>query len=133
MVDAKTLSGWTPHALAILRIVVGLIFMEHGTQKLLGFPPGERAFVEIMTLSWWAGLLELVLGALIALGLFTRAAAFIASGEMAVAYWLAHAPRDFFPVNNAGDAAILYCFVFLFLVFAGPGKWSLDGLRGAET
>jgi putative oxidoreductase len=132
MADAKTLSSWTPYALGILRIVAGLIFLEHGTQKLLGFPPGERAFVEIMTLSWWAGLLELVLGALITVGLFTRAAAFIASGEMAVAYWLAHAPRDFFPVNNDGDAAILYCFVFLFLVFAGPGKWSLDGLRGAE-
>jgi putative oxidoreductase len=107
--------------------------LEHGTQKLLGFPAGERAFVDVFTLSWWAGLLELVLGALITVGLFTRLAAFIASGEMAVAYWLAHAPQNFFPVNNGGDAAILYCFVFLFLVFAGPGKWSLDGLRSAET
>ena len=133
MFDPKTLSNWTPYALAILRIVVGLLFLEHGTQKLLGFPPGERAFVEVMTMSWWAGLLELVLGALITLGLFTRVAAFIASGEMAFAYWIAHAPRDVFPVNNAGDAAILYCFVFLFLVFAGPGKWSLDAWRGAES
>jgi len=133
MFDPKHLSNWTPHALAILRIVVGLIFLEHGTQKLLGFPPGERAFVEAMTMSWWAGLLELVLGALITVGLFTRVAAFIASGEMAFAYWIAHAPRDVFPVNNGGDAAILYCFVFLFLVFAGPGKWSLDAWRGAES
>ncbi|MGD9501891.1 MAG: DoxX family protein [Methyloceanibacter sp.] len=133
MIDARSLSRWSPYALAILRIVAGLIFIEHGTQKLLGFPEGERAFVAAFTLGWWAGLLELVLGALIALGLFTRLAAFVASGEMAFAYWLAHAPQNFFPVNNGGDAAILYCFVFLFLVFAGPGKWSLDGLRGTET
>jgi putative oxidoreductase len=132
MIDSKSLSSWTPYALAILRIVAGLIFLEHGTQKLLGFPAGERAFVEAFTLSWWAGLFELVLGTLITLGLFTRVAAFLASGEMAVAYWLAHAPHNFFPVNNAGDASILYCFVFLFLVFAGPGKWSIDGWRGAE-
>jgi putative oxidoreductase len=132
MIDSKSLSSWTPYALAILRIVAGLIFLEHGTQKLLGFPAGERAFVDAFTLSWWAGLFELVLGTLITLGLFTRIAAFFASGEMAVAYWLAHAPQNFFPVNNAGDASILYCFVFLFLVFAGPGKWSIDGWRGAE-
>lgn len=132
MIDAKSLSEWTPYALGILRIVAGLIFLEHGSQKLLGFPDGERAFVDAFTLSWWAGLLELILGALIVVGLFTRLAAFVASGEMAFAYWLAHAPQNFFPVNNAGDAAILYCFVFLFLVFAGPGKWSLNGLRSAE-
>lgn len=132
MIDPKTLSNWTPHALGVLRIVAGLIFLEHGTQKLLGFPAGERAFVEWWTLSWSAGVLELVLGALIVIGLFTRLAAFIASGEMAFAYWIAHAPQNFFPVNNGGDAAILYCFLFLFLVFAGPGKWSLDGWRGAE-
>jgi putative oxidoreductase len=132
MIDSKSLSSWTPYALAILRIVAGLIFLEHGTQKLLGFPAGERAFVDAFTLSWWAGLFELVLGTLITLGLFTRIAAFLASGEMAVAYWLAHAPQNFFPVNNAGDASILYCFVFLFLVFAGPGKGSIDGWRGAE-
>jgi putative oxidoreductase len=132
MIDSKSLSNWTPYALAVLRIVAGLIFLEHGTQKLLGFPPGERAFVEAFTLSWWAGLLELILGTLITLGLFTRLAAFVAAGEMAFAYWLAHAPQNFFPVNNAGDASILYCFVFLFLVFAGPGKWSIDLWRGAE-
>jgi putative oxidoreductase len=133
MIDPRSLSNWTPHALAILRIVAGLMFLEHGTQKLFGFPPGERAFVEAFTLSWWAGVLELILGALITVGLFTRAAAFVAAGEMAFAYWLAHAPQNFFPVNNGGDAAILYCFVFLLLVFAGPGKWSLDGWREAET
>jgi putative oxidoreductase len=132
MIDTKSLSTWTPYALAALRIVAGLIFLEHGTQKLLGFPAGERAFVDAFTLSWWSGVLELVLGALITVGLFTRCAAFVTSGEMAVAYWLAHAPQNFFPVNNGGDAAILYCFVFLLLVFAGPGKWSVDGWRGAE-
>jgi putative oxidoreductase len=133
MIDPRSLSNWTPYALAILRIVAGLMFLEHGTQKLFGFPPGERAFVEAFTLSWWAGVLELILGALITVGLFTRLAAFVAAGEMAFAYWLAHAPQNFFPVNNGGDAAILYCFVFLLLVFAGPGKWSLDGWREAET
>lgn len=133
MIDTRNLSTWTPYALAALRIVAGLIFVEHGTQKLLGFPGGERAFVDAFTLSWWAGVLELVLGTLITLGLFTRCAAFVASGEMAVAYWLAHAPQNFFPVNNGGDAAILYCFVFLLLVFTGPGKWSIDAWRGAEA
>ena len=132
MIDTQTLSKWEPYALGVLRIVVGLIFLEHGMQKLIGFPAGERALVALFSLSWWAGLLELVLGSLIAIGLFTRLAAFVASGEMAFAYWLAHAPQNFFPVNNGGDAAILYCFIFLYFVFAGPGKFSVDGLRGAE-
>jgi putative oxidoreductase len=96
------LSRHAPIALAVLRIVAGLLFMEHGTQKLFGFPDGEHAGVAVGSLPWIAGLLELGLGALIALGLFTRPAAFIASGEMAVAYWLAHAPQNFFPVNNGG-------------------------------
>src|SRR3989337_1479349 len=119
MIDAKSLSNWTPYALAILRIVAGLIFLEHGTQKLLGFPAGERAFVEAFTLSWWAGLLELILGTLITIGLFTRLAAFIAAGEMAFAYWLAHAPQNFFPVNNGGEASIPSCFLFPFPLFSG--------------
>jgi putative oxidoreductase len=121
MIDSKSLSSWTPYALAILRIVAGLIFLEHGTQKLLGFPAGERAFVDAFTLSWWAGLFELVLGTLITLGLFTRIAAFLASGEMAVAYWLAHAPQNFFPVNNAGDGVHPLLF-----------RVSVPGLRGSR-
>lgn len=129
---AARLTSWTPYALAALRIMAGVLFLEHGSQKLFGFPAGERAFAAMYSLSWWAGALELVLGALIALGLFTRPAAFFASGEMAFAYFIGHAPRDFFPVNNGGDAAILYCFVFLLLVFSGPGRWSLDHARGAE-
>ena len=132
MPDSTQLARWAPYALGLLRIVAGLIFLEHGTQKLLGFPEGQHAMVEVMTLSWWSGAIELITGALLVLGLFTRPAAFIASGEMAVAYWMMHAPQNFFPVNNGGDAAILYCFLFLYLVFAGAGAWSLDGRVGRK-
>lgn len=126
---STNLTVWAPRILSLLRLVAALLFLEHGTQKLLGFPPGEHAGAVFGTLPWWAGAIELVAGALLALGLFTRAAAFIASGEMAAAYWMAHAPQNFYPVNNGGDAAILYCFVFLYLVFAGPGPWSFDAWR----
>ena len=126
MFNTGALTLWAPRVLSILRIVVGLLFMEHGTQKLLGFPAGEHGAPEAMSLVWWAGVIELVAGGLILVGLFTRAAAFIASGEMAVAYWMIHAPQGPFPVNNGGEGAILYCFVFLYLVFAGAGPWSLD-------
>jgi len=126
-----TLALWAPRVLSILRIVAALIFLLHGTQKLLGFPPHPNP-ASITTMSWIAGLLELVGGPLLLLGLFTRPVAFLLAGEMAVAYWMAHAPRNLFPVLNGGDAAILYCFVFLYLVFAGPGPWSLDALMGRE-
>ena len=120
--------------LGILRIVSGLIFLEHGSQKFLGFPPGEAAGsgLAFANAGAFAGVVELVAGALLVLGLFTRPAAFIASGTMAVAYWYAHAPQNFFPVNNGGDAAILYCFLFLYFVFAGPGALSMDRSRNAE-
>jgi putative oxidoreductase len=122
---------WAPRVLSILRIVAALIFMEHGTQKLLGFPPSDSPAPELLSLSGVAGVLELFGGALLVLGLFTRPVAFILSGEMAFAYWIAHAPDSFFPVNNGGDAAILYCFVFLYLAAAGGGAWSLDNaMRG---
>ena len=124
----ELLTVWAPRVLSILRIVAALLFFEHGTQKLLGFPPHESP-PAVMSMSWIAGLLELVGGAFLILGLFTRPVAFILSGEMAFAYWIAHAPRSFFPVLNGGDAAILYCFVFLYLVFAGPGPWSIDAMR----
>jgi putative oxidoreductase len=127
------LTPWTPKVLSILRIVAGLIFLEHGTQKLLGFPPGEHAGPAAMSLIWWAGVIELVAGVLITIGLFTRGTAFIASGMCAAAYWMAHAPQNPFPVNNQGDAAILYCFVFLYLVFAGPGPWSVDAMMRRRT
>jgi putative oxidoreductase len=117
---------WAPRALSILRIVSALIFMEHGTQKWLNFPPLGRAAPELASMSGFGGVVELVGGALLVLGLFTRPVAFILSGEMAIAYWWSHAPRAFFPVVNQGDAAILYCFIFLYLAFAGGGAWSLD-------
>jgi putative oxidoreductase len=131
MQAASTLDRYTPQALAILRIVTALIFMAHGTQKLFGFPaPPGSGLPPVFSLLWVGAVLELVGGVLILLGLFTRPVAFVLAGEMAVAYWMFHAPRNLYPVLNGGDAAILYCFVFLLLVFTGPGAWSLDGARG---
>ena len=135
MVDEVGIARRAPYALALLRIVSGLIFMAHGTQKFFGFPDGQMAGsgLALDNMGAFAGLIELVTGALVALGQFTRPAVFLASGTMAVAYWMAHAPGNFFPVNNGGDAAILYCFVFLYLVFAGPGAWSVDGARNRKA
>ena len=125
-----SLGRYEPQARGVLRIIAGLLFLEHGTQKLLSFPPGQAAGMGWSgTLPGYAGYIELIAGLLIAVGLLTRPAALLASGTMAVAYFYAHAPKNFFPVNNMGDAAILYCFVFLYLVFAGPGAWSLDKRR----
>ncbi|RDI58520.1 DoxX family protein [Microvirga subterranea] len=124
---------WAPRLLSILRIVSALIFMAHGTQKLFGFPASPNPAPALFSLYGLAGILETVGGALLLLGLFTRPVAFILSGMMAVAYWMAHAPRSPFPVLNGGDAAILYCFVFLFMVAAGGGAWSLDNLRGRRA
>lgn len=127
----ERLTRWAPLALGILRIVAALLFIEHGTQKLFGFPASDREAIGFaMTLPGIAGILETFGGILLLLGLFTRPVAFILSGEMAVAYWMAHAPQSTFPVLNGGDAAILFCFVFLYLVFAGPGALSLDDRIG---
>jgi putative oxidoreductase len=123
---------WAPRVRSIVRIVAALIFMAHGTQKLLGFPPSANPAPALISLSGFGAVLELVGGALLVLGLFTRPVAFILSGEMAFAYWMAHAPRSFFPVLNGGDAAILYCFLFLYLAFAGGGAWSLDRMISAK-
>jgi len=112
--------------LSVLRIVTGLLFLEHGTQKLLGFPPSEHAAPALLSLIGVQGMLELVGGFLIVIGLFTRPVAFILAGDMAVAYFMAHAPESFFPTLNGGQLAILFCFVFLYLVFAGGGPWSAD-------
>jgi putative oxidoreductase len=122
-------SIWAPRMLSILRIMTALLFLEHGTQKLLGFPPSANPGPALLSLLGIQGVIEVVGGVLLALGLFTRPAAFVLAGDMAVAYFMAHAPRGFFPVLNGGDAAILYCFVFLYLVLAGPGPWSLDAMR----
>ena len=123
-------SRWQPEALAILRIVTGLTFMAHGVIKLFGFPegamPGQQEIVSLMGL---AGILETLGGALIIVGLFTRPTAFILSGMMAVAYFMAHFPQSPYPAVNGGDAAILFCFVFLYFVTSGPGAWSLDGAK----
>lgn len=119
------LSAYAPQALAVLRIVAGLLFVLHGTQKLFGFPATEMS-PPLMSLFGLAGIIELITGILIIVGFFTRPAALLASGTMAVAYWMVHAPGNLFPTNNGGDAAILFCFVFLYLVFAGPGAWSVN-------
>jgi len=118
---------WAPRVLSILRIVSALLFFEHGSAKLFGFPPSNFS-PEVMSLPWIAGVLEVVGGALLFLGLFTRPVAFILSGQMAVAYWMAHAPKSFYPLLNGGDGAILFCIIFLYFVFAGGGSWSLDAL-----
>jgi putative oxidoreductase len=118
---------WHAQFLSVLRIVTGLLFLEHGTAKYLGFPHMEKV-PEPISMSGISGMLELVGGALIVLGLFTRPVAFLLSGNMAVAYFYAHAPRGFFPMLNMGEGAILYCFVFLYIFFAGPGPWSVDAM-----
>lgn len=124
----EKLNAHRTDALSALRIMTGLLFLAHGTQKILGFPAAQWP-IEPWTIYWFAGILELVGGALIVLGLFTRPTAFILSGQMAFAYFMGHAGQSFFPVLNGGDAAILFCFVFLYLVFAGPGRWSLDARK----
>ena len=132
MFDWATLRlTWEPRMLSILRIIVGLLFLEHGTAKVLDFPHQQNHVA-------WAlgsinpgaqGLLELVGGLLLALGLFSRPVAFILAGDMAVAYFMSHFPNSFFPITNRGDAAVLYCFIFLYLAAAGAGAWSIDEVR----
>ncbi|TAL37770.1 MAG: DoxX family protein [Phenylobacterium sp.] len=121
------LDTWAPRILSLLRIITALLFMEHGLMKLFGFPGPQPGVPDplpmILVVAAW---IEVAAGALIAVGLFTRAAAFLCSGTMAVAYFTAHATQGFWPALNGGEAAILFCFVFLYLVFAGGGTWSLD-------
>jgi putative oxidoreductase len=125
-ISAK-LNGWAPSVLSILRIVTALLYLQHGLSKLTGFPqPGHMP--EAMTLIWFAGCIELVGSILVALGLFTRIAALIMSGEMAFGYFMAHAPKAPYPINNGGELAIMFCFAFFYLVFAGAGPWSLDAI-----
>lgn len=124
---------WAPRLLSVLRIVAALLFFEHGATKLLGFPPSDHSGVAFLSLPWVAGLIELVGGALLIPGIFTRPVTFILSGEMAFAYWMVHAKQSAFPVVNGGDAAILYCFVFLYLAAAGGGPWSVDALWRGRT
>ena len=125
-------SKWSPVLLSVLRIVTGFLFMQHGGMKLLGFPGAGDHKVELMSLMGFAGCLELIGGGLILIGLFTRPVAFILAGEMAFAYFMAHAPQGFWPVLNQGESAVLFCFVFLFLAAAGAGAWSVDASRRAR-
>jgi putative oxidoreductase len=120
------LSRWQPQLLAILRIVTGLLFLEHGLSKFFGFPVPFPVH-PLPTLLIVAGAIECVTGFLVTIGLFTRLAAFVASGEMAVAYWMEHFPKGPWPIANMGEGAILFCFVFLYLAAAGPGAWSVHG------
>ena len=123
----ETMAAWAPRALSVLRIITGLMIIEHGMAKLLGWPVvAAFAQLKLFSLLGLAGTLELVGGALLILGLFTQPVAFILSGEMAVAYFMVHAPRSFFPLVNGGSLAIIYCFAFLYLSTAGGGPWSLD-------
>jgi putative oxidoreductase len=133
MTEANTtLQRWEPILLSILRIIIGLLLLEHGTQKLFHFPPPDHPMGGpgglpplIMTAAW----IELIGGILLVLGLFTRLAAFIVAGEMAVAYFMAHAPGSLYPIKNHGELAVALCFVFLYMAVAGGGSWSIDAIR----
>jgi putative oxidoreductase len=119
----ESLEKWTPYVLGVVRVVAALLFMEHGLQKFFGFP---SAGPPMSTILWVQASIEVVGGIALLVGTYTRPLAFILCGDMAVAYFMAHFPRSFYPAVNGGDAAILYCFVFLYLAFAGGGAWSLD-------
>lgn len=129
------LDRFSPQLLSALRIMSALLFMAHGTAKLLNFPATEMfaQAPEMFSLMWFAGVIELIGGALLAIGLFTRPVAFLCSGQMAFAYFIGHASQATWPVQNGGDAAILYCFVFLYIAAAGPGPWSVDAMIGKKS
>jgi putative oxidoreductase len=123
-------SNWAPRLLSILRIITGFLFMQHGAQKLFGFPVDpSKVPIELFSLLGMAGVLEFFGGLLILLGLFTRITAFILSGQMAAAYFMAHAPLGFWPILNHGELAVLYCYIYLYLAAAGGGPWSIDQVR----
>ena len=124
----QTENRWTPQALGLLRIVTGLLFLQHGTAKIFGFPwVSSMAHPPAGSLWWAAGWMELIGSVMLITGLFTRPVAFLLAGEMAVVYWLIHAPDSFFPMINDGEEAILFCFIFLLFAATGSGKWSIDG------
>jgi len=129
---SKIEGRWAGEALSLLRIVTALLFLLHGTSKLFNFPAFPTDLPQPGTLLWIGAILELVGGLLLLAGLFSRPVAFILSGEMAVAYWMFHAPQSTFPSVNQGEPAILFCFVFLLIAAAGPGPWSIDGSRGRK-
>jgi len=124
---------YAPQALSLLRIVAALLFLLHGSSKLFGFPPFPRALPEPGELLWIGAVIELIGGLMLLAGIFSRPVAFILSGEMAVAYWMFHAPQSTFPSVNMGEPAILFCFIFLLIAAAGPGPWSLDASRSRKS
>jgi putative oxidoreductase len=125
MSSLDRVSKYAPEMLSIARIVIGLLFLEHGTSKLLDFPHGPVQ-PAMGSLIWFQGIIEIVGGVLLTIGFLTRPVAFILAGDMAVAYFMAHFSKGFFPMLNGGDAAVLYCFVFLIFFAAGPGRWAVD-------
>jgi putative oxidoreductase len=131
MINGVIPQSFSGPLLSILRIMTGLLFFAHGSAKLFRFPLTQyfSESVPLFSMTGFTGLLELVGGALIMLGLFTRLAAFILSGMMAVGYFMVHAPQGLHPINNGGELAILFCFIFLYIAAAGPGPWSLDAWR----
>jgi putative oxidoreductase len=132
--SASLLANWSPRILSVLRIVVAALYVQHGMAKLLHVPHVAMFDdVQLMSLLGVAGVLELVGGLLVLVGLFTRPAAFVLSGEMAVAYFMAHAPQDPWPLLNEGELAVVYCFVFLYFAAAGGGAWSVDAYRRGAT
>lgn len=130
MIFESSQSEWNSRVLSVLRIVVALVFMQHGGQKLFGFPPSTppHGTVELISQMGVAGVLETFGGLAMLLGVFTRPIAFLLCGEMAVAYFQAHLPRAFYPIQNGGEVVILFCFVFLYFVFVGAGVWSIDAI-----
>jgi len=127
---ADFMRPWERQTYAAMRIVVGFLFLWHGVQKVFGYPPDPRLADAPAWVMWTAGPIELLGGLLVMLGLFTRWAAFISSGQMAAAYWMAHGWRALLPIVNQGEPAVIYCFVFLYIAARGPGDWSVDGARG---
>lgn len=128
----QRLEAWRSHLLSLMRIVTGALFMQHGGQKIFGFPAPQRYEFDLFSMSGIAGSLELFGGFLIVIGLFTRPTAFLLSGLMAFAYFIAHAPQNFWPILNGGELAAMFCFVFLYFTAAGGGKWSVDYLRSKK-
>ena len=127
------LSSWAPRLLSLMRIILAFLFTAHGSQKLFNLPPGKMPTPELFSIVGLAGVLEFGGGVLLLIGLFTRPVAFLLSGTMAVAYFMAHAPQGFLPIVNGGELAAVYCWVFLYLAAAGGGPWSVDALMGQRS
>jgi putative oxidoreductase len=127
-----TLNAWQPRVLSVLRIVAALVLLQHPLVKLFGYPMSVN-FAPVGSLPWIAGVIEFVTGVMILLGFYTRAAAFLLAGTMAAAYFIGHMPRGVFAIQNGGNLAIMYCFVFFYLIFAGAGPWSLDAQRSSKA